>query len=100
MPPPRPAAPVAPAVQPLAPTRYKVTFTASIELREKLERLEALLNEDLAAIIEAAVTEKLERVETKRFGATKAPRKNLDETDTSGASRYIPAAVEALRRRT
>jgi hypothetical protein len=83
-------------VQPLAPERYKVTFTATVELRGKLERLEALLNEDLAAIIEAAVTEKLERVEAKRFGMTKAPRTNLDQRDTSGTSRYIPAAVRRV----
>ncbi len=49
---------------------------------------------DLAAIIEEAVTEKLERLEAKRFGKAKAPRKNLEETDTSASSRYIPAAVK------
>ena len=48
---------------------------------------------DLAAIIDEAVTEKLERLESKRFGRTKAPRKTLDETDTLPSSRYIPAAV-------
>ncbi len=82
-----------PVVQPLAPARYKVTFTASRELREKLERLQALTHRDLAAVIEAAVTETLERVEAKRFAATKAPRKSLDQADTSGASRYISASV-------
>jgi hypothetical protein len=85
--------PPAPVVQPLAPARYKVTFTASRELREKLERLQALTHSDLAAVIEAAVTEKLERVEAKRFAETKAPRRSLDQADTSGASRYIPASV-------
>ncbi|HJS75499.1 MAG TPA: hypothetical protein VJ921_14500 [Vicinamibacteria bacterium] len=95
-PPPSVPPPAAPAVQALAPARYKVTFTASAELRGKLERLEALLNDDLAAVIEAAVTEKLERVEAKRFGMTKARRINLDETDTSGVSRYIPAAVRRV----
>ncbi len=49
---------------------------------------------DLAAIIEEAVTEKLERLEAKRYGKTKAPRKSLAETDTSASSRYIPAAVK------
>jgi hypothetical protein len=89
-------APAPPAVQPLAPARYKVTFTATAELRDKIERLEALLNMDIAAIIETAVTEKLERLEARRFGMTKAPRTNLDETETSGASRYIPAAVRRV----
>jgi hypothetical protein len=80
-------------LEPLAPSRYKVQFTAGGELREKLERLQALLHGDLAAVIEAAVTEKLERLEAKRYAETKAPRKNLDETDTSPRSRYVPAAV-------
>ena len=60
------------AVQPLAPARYKVQFTASAGLRDKLERLQALLRSevpdgDLASIIEQAVTEKLERLEARRF---------------------------------
>ncbi len=55
-------------VAPLAPARYKVQFTASAELHDKLQRLTALLRTqvpdgDLAAVIERAVTEKLERLE-------------------------------------
>jgi hypothetical protein len=38
------------------------------------------------------VTEKLERLEARRFGKTKAPRKVLD-VDASKTSRYIPAAI-------
>jgi 5-methylcytosine-specific restriction endonuclease McrA len=49
---------------------------------------------DLATIIEEAVTEKLERLESKRFGKTNAPRKTLTETNTSPKSRHIPAAVK------
>jgi hypothetical protein len=90
-------------VEPLAPARYKVEFTASAELRDKLERLRALMRSsvpdgDLGAIIEEAVTEKLERVESKRFAKTKTPRKALEETDTSPSSRYIPAAVKRVVR--
>ena len=81
------------AVTALAPARYKVQFTARAELRDKLERLQALLGHDLATAIEAAVTEKLERLEAKRFGLTKTPRRSLDETDTSPRSRHLPAAV-------
>ena len=40
------------------------------------------------------MTEKLERLEAKRFGKAKAPRKGLEETETSASSRYIPAAVK------
>jgi len=91
--------PTAPArISPLAPSRFKVQFTASAELRDKLVRLQALMRPgvaggDLAAVIEAAVTEKLERLEARRYARTKAPRKTLAETDTSPRSRRIPAAV-------
>jgi 5-methylcytosine-specific restriction endonuclease McrA len=80
-------------VEPLAPARYKVEFTASAELRDKLERLRALMHGDLAAVIEEAVTEKLERLEARRFGKTKTPRKSVEEADTSPSSRNIPTPV-------
>jgi hypothetical protein len=93
-------APAEPAVvEPTAPARYKIQFTASAELRDKLERLKALMGSsipdgDLGAIIEEAVTEKLERLEAKRFAKTKTPRKRLEETDTSPSSRKVPAPVK------
>jgi hypothetical protein len=80
-------------VELLSPSRYKIQFTASGELRDKLERLQDLMDSDLAAVIEEAVTEKLERLEAKRFAETKSPRKTLEQTDTSAKSRYVPAAV-------
>ena len=92
-------------MEPLSPDRYKVQFTASAQLRDKLERLTALMRSevpdgDLAAIIEAAVTEKLERIEARRYATTSAPRKELGDTDTSPTSRHIPAAVRrAVRER-
>jgi hypothetical protein len=75
-----------------------VQFTASAGLHEKLGRLRALMRSqvpdgDLGAVIEAAVTEKLERLEARRFAATPRPRKELSATDTSPSSRRIPAAV-------
>jgi 5-methylcytosine-specific restriction endonuclease McrA len=82
-----------------------VQFTASAELRDKLERLSALMRSevpdgDLAAIIERAVSEKLERLEARRYGQTRAPRKRLADTDPSPVSRNIPAAVRrAVRER-
>ena len=88
-------------VEPLAPARYKIQFTASAEFKDKIERLRSLVPEaDLAAIIEEAVTEKLERLESRRYGKTRAPRRALEETDTSPSSRYIPAPVRrAVSRR-
>jgi len=69
-------------------------FTASEELRGKLKRLEALMpGSDLASIIDAAVSEKLERVEAKRFGKTNKPRTSLEDADTSPGVRGISAAV-------
>lgn len=78
-------APEKPAtVKPLSPARYQVAFTASEELRDKLERLQALMpGGDLASIIDATVSEKLERLEAKRYGKTNKPRKKLEGADTS-----------------
>ncbi len=90
------ATPEKPAtVKPLAPARYQVTFTASEELRDKLEWLQALIpGGDLASIIDAAVSEKLERLEAKRYGKTNKPRKKLEDADTSPGVRGISAAVK------
>ena len=97
----RRAAPRPALVEPLAPGRYQIRFTASIELRDKLERLKALMRSavpdgDLARIIDIAVSEKLQRVEAKRFGRTKAPRSDRPKTDPRPSSRHIPAAVRRL----
>jgi HNH endonuclease len=97
-------------VEPLSPGRYKVQFTASAELHHKLERLLALMGSrgpdgDLVAVIEQAVTEKLERLEAQRFARTKAPRKDLATTEAETgpelrSTRHIPAAVRrAVRER-
>ncbi|HEY7514867.1 MAG TPA: hypothetical protein VIC87_10340, partial [Vicinamibacteria bacterium] len=81
--PPEPVSPAVPApvvlVQPLSPARYKIQFTAGAVLYEKLERLRALLRAevpdgDLAAIIEKAVSEKLERLEARRFALSRSPQ--------------------------
>ncbi len=83
--------------EPLAPARYKVQFTANAELHDKLERLVALMPDgDPAAVIDAAVTEKLERLEAKRFGKTKKPRRSVEDADTSPGSRNIPAPIKRI----
>jgi predicted restriction endonuclease len=76
-----------------------VQFTAGAELCDKLERLRALLRPevpdgDLASIIEKAVTEKLERLEARRFARTSSPRKERVRTHPS--SRHVPAAVRRV----
>jgi 5-methylcytosine-specific restriction endonuclease McrA len=103
-------------VEPLAPARFRIQFTASTDLRDKLERLQALMRSsvpdgDLATIIDVVVTRELERIESKRFGKTKTPRKSaetqtpreqpektprkpLAQTPATARSRHIPAAVK------
>ena len=60
------------SVTALSPDHYKVQFTAHAELRDKLERLQEILRNDLVSVIEAAVTEKLARFDAKRFALTGA----------------------------
>ena len=90
-------------VEATAPGRYKVQFTASAGLRDKLERLQELMRDstaggDLAAVIEQAVTEKLERLEARRFGRTRRPRAEREGAQNAlradqPTSRHIPAEV-------
>ena len=73
-------------------------FTASAALRDKLERLQALMRDadpdaDLATAIEAAVTEKLERLEARRFAKTSRPRKSVADAKVTPTSRRIPAPI-------
>ncbi len=83
-------------VEPLGDARYKVQFTAGAELRRKLERLQALMpGVDLAAAVDVAVTEMLERIESKRFGKMRAPKARARHAngEPPAGARYIPAAV-------
>jgi 5-methylcytosine-specific restriction endonuclease McrA len=87
------------ALEPFAPGRYRVQFTASAELRDKIERLRALTSASvpdgsLAALIDLAITEKLQRLESRRFARTAAPRKALSETRVTPRTRQVPAAVK------
>ena len=98
-------APIAAAavIEPIALSRYKVQFTASATLRDKLERLRALMRPtvpdgDLAAVIEEAITEKLQRLEARRFGQTKAPRRAPTGNAAMPGSRHIPAAIRRIVR--
>jgi 5-methylcytosine-specific restriction endonuclease McrA len=83
-------------IEPLAPGRYRVRFTADGALRDKLERLRQLLGareQDLADVIDAAVTEKLQRLESRRLAQTTRPRQTLPEAGTTPKTRHLPAAV-------
>jgi 5-methylcytosine-specific restriction endonuclease McrA len=81
-------------VEPLAPSRYKVQFTASAQLKDKLERLQALLRSevpdgDLGAVIERAVTENLERLEARRFAKPRARARTTTAAQSSTAAQTV-----------
>lgn len=87
------------SIEPIAPARYRVQFTASAELRDKLERLRALMRHavpdgDLALLIDAAVSEKLERLEARRFGRPTRNHAKAESRTTPPRSRHVPAAVK------
>jgi hypothetical protein len=80
-------------MEPLAPAHYKFQFTGTVELRDKLEELKRLMglgNDDLAEVIEQAVSEKLSRLKSKRFALTKAPRQPLSPR-AARSTRYLAA---------
>jgi hypothetical protein len=88
---PRPA-----VVAPLAPERYKVQFTASRELHDKLRRAQDLLRHtvpdgDVAVVFDRALTLLVEDLERRKLAATTGPRAGQSLTSES---RYIPAAVK------
>jgi hypothetical protein len=93
-----PAAAGAPQLAPLSETRHKVQFTASDELRKKLERAQDLMRHanaegDLAIVVERAVDLLLERLEKQRLGKTSRARPSQERSDTSRVSRATRRAV-------
>jgi hypothetical protein len=65
-------------VEPLAPERYRVQFTASEALKNKLERVTDLMRHrnpsgDLGAVVESAIDLLLEKLERERLGKAKRP---------------------------
>ncbi len=84
-------------VESLAAGRYRVQFTASRQLRDKVERLRSLLQPtipdgDLATVIERAVTDAIDRIEARRFGKANRPRE-APAPDPKPRSRHVPASV-------
>ena len=91
-----PAAPEKrPTVAPLSPASYLVKFTASAELRDKLERLEALIpDSDLASVIDAAVPKKWQAQGARRqVSARRIIRERMSKTPT----RHRVCAASLLR---
>ena len=94
------AAPTRPAtVVPLALERYRVQFTASAEMCEKLRLAQALLRHqipdgDPVAIFDRALTALLEGLARQKLAATDRPREHpLKQRGVTPRSRHIPAEV-------
>jgi hypothetical protein len=93
-----PAAAAGPQLVPLSETRHKVQFTASDELREKLERARDLMRHanaegDLAVVVERAVDLLLEKLEKQRLGKASRPRQSREDGDPASVSRATRRAV-------
>jgi hypothetical protein len=96
-----PPAPSKAAVTPLAPDRYKVTFTATADTREKLERARDLLRHqvpggDLAEIFDRALSVLVEQLEKRKSAASERPRQGTPHeagAPHEAGSRHIPAEV-------
>jgi hypothetical protein len=77
--------PLRQAMEPLSATRHRVEFTASTELRQKIERAVELMRHknprgDLAVVVERAIDLLIAKLEKDRFGKVARPRKPTDAT--------------------
>lgn len=87
-------------VQPLAPDRFKVEFTASADTREKLQRAQDLLRHQipdgsLDKVMNKALTTLLEKLVKQKMAETDKPR-HADSSNPpkrGSLSRHIPAHV-------
>jgi hypothetical protein len=82
-------------IAPLSPERYRIQFTASRELHDKLRRAQDLLRHcipsgDTAAIFERALDVVIAQAEKRRLGLAGHPR---SAPRTEKRSRTIPAAI-------
>ncbi len=98
---PRPDAPT--RIRPLSEGRFKVEFTASAELRQKLELCRDLMSHanpsrDLGVVIERAVDLLLAEFERKRMGKAKRPRRE-GVARVAGSTRVTNAARRRIYER-
>jgi len=89
------------AIAPLAPERYKVQFTASQALHDKLRRAQDLLRHripdgDVSQVFELALTTLVEKLEKQKLATTDRPRASRRP---SPGSRAIPAVVKRVVRK-
>jgi hypothetical protein len=92
------AAAAGPQLVPLSEARHKVQFTASDELRTKLERARDLMRHtnadgDLAVVVERALDLLLEKLERQRLGKASRLRQSPQDCDPASVSRATRRAV-------
>jgi hypothetical protein len=89
-----------PAIAPLAEQTYRVQFTASRELRDKLRQAQDLLRHrvpdgDLACIFEKALDLLIEQVKKERFAVGRKPRQQSAlAAPEEASSRHIPDGIK------
>ncbi len=84
-----------PSIQPTAPERFRVQFTAGAEMRERIQRLQDLLRHripdgDLAGVIDAALIELLTKLEKQKCGSVAKGRPRCGERDAARAGSPRP----------
>jgi hypothetical protein len=103
--PPTPAPMLAPpeprraVVAPLTEATFKIQFTASLALHDKLREAQALLRHrlpsgDLGAVFESALDALLEKVKKERFAVGCNPRRVPPKDEAEPASRHVPNATK------
>ena len=88
-----------PAVAPLTEETFKVQFTASRALRDKLRQAQDLLRHrvpdgDLASIFDRALDLLIDHVKKERFASGRKPRQPSREPAQEPSSRHIPDAIK------
>jgi hypothetical protein len=88
-----------PVVAPLAADRYRVQFTATREVRDRLREAQDLLRRDvpdgdLNAIVGRALDLLVRDLKRRQFGHREYPRSRVDAVDGTRRSAHIPNAVK------
>lgn len=87
-------------IEPLAEARFVVQLTASVALRDKLERARDLMSHrnpdrDLAVVVEAALDCLIENLEKERLGKAQRPPRSPRPTTTTRVPRAVRREVFA-----
>lgn len=91
-------------IQPTAPDRYRVQFTASEEMRSRIARLRDLLRHripdgDLAAVIDAALIDLLAKLEQKKYGGEVSTPRSKPTVQGRSTAAPVPSKTPAAHSR-